>query len=321
MGSYILKNLVAKGIPVRALRRSSKLPFYIPASVFEKVQWVTGDLLDVVSLQEAMHDVTGVIHAAALVSYQPSDRKRLYQVNVEGTANVVNAAVEAGVDRLVHISSIAALGRSAASEVITEGRLWEDNKRNTQYGITKHLAELEVWRGFAEGLHGVILNPSMILGFTDWNQSSGALFKSVYNEFPFYTTGVNGFVGVEDVAEAAVQLLQSDVHQKRFIVNAENRSFRDVFNIIADGFGVKRPKWKASPLMGELAWRSARVKAFVTGEKPMLSKETARVAQSISEFDSSALLQALPKFSFTPLEHVIQEACVKYMQAIKEGKL
>ena len=321
LGSYILKNLVEKGLPVRALRRSSKLPFFIPASIFDQVEWVNGDVLDVVSLREAMQDVTGVIHAAALVSYQPSDRKRLYQVNVEGTANVVNAAIERGVARFVHISSIAALGRSGKAEKITEERQWEDNKSNTQYGITKHLAELEVWRGLAEGLHGVILNPSMILGFGDWTQSSGALFKSVYEEFPFYTTGINGFVGVENVAEVAVQMLQSDLHQKRFIVNAENWRFQEMFNAIADGFNVKRPRWRATPFMGELAWRSARLKAFFIGQKPVLSKETARVAQSISEFDNGALLQALPQFSFTPLAQVIKDACTKYLQAMKDGKL
>lgn len=321
LGAYILKNLVAKGIPVRALRRSAKLPFFMEPSVFENVEWVPGDVLDVVSLAQAVQGADAVIHAAALVSYQPADRRAMYQTNVEGTANVVNASIEGGVSRFVHISSIAALGRSATADKITEARQWEDNKRNTHYGITKHLAELEVWRGFAEGLHGVMLNPSLILGFGDWNQSSGALFKSVYHEFPFYTTGINGFVGVEDVAEAAVQLLQSEVHQKRFIVSAANRSFHDVFNAIADGFGVKRPRRKATPFLGELAWRGAQLKAFFTGGKPVLSKETARVAQSISQFDSSALLQALPQFSFTPLEQVIKEACAKYLHAIRQGDL
>jgi dihydroflavonol-4-reductase len=321
LGAYILKNLVEKGIPVRALRRSAKFPFFIPAAVSEKVDWVPGDVLDVVSLQQAMQGVDAVIHAAAFVSYLPADRPKMYQVNVDGTANVVNAAIEASVRRFVHISSIAALGRSAKAEKITEERVWEDNKSNTHYGITKHLAELEVWRGFAEGLHGAILNPSMILGFGDWNQSSGTLFKSVYEEFPFYTTGVNGFVGVADVAEAAVQLLQSDVHQKRFIASAENWRFQQVFNAIADGFGVKRPRWRATPFMGELAWRSAQFKSLFTSKRPVLSKETARVAQSISEFDSSALLQALPQFRFTPLEQVIKEACTLYLQAMKDEKL
>jgi len=321
LGAYIIKHLVGKGIPVRALHRNSAPPFFISDAIFKKVEWVQGDVLDVTVLHEALQGAAGVIHAAALVSYQPADRRRMFQTNVDGTANVVNAAIENNIDRFVHISSIAALGRSGKSEKVTEDRKWEDNKSNTQYGITKHLAEMEVWRGFAEGLHGVILNPSMILGFGDWNQSSGTLFKSVYEEFPFYTTGINGFVGVDDVAEAAVQFLQSGVHQKRFIVNGDNWSFQDVFNAIADAFGVKRPRMRATPLMGELAWRSARLKAFFTNKKPVLSKETARVAQAETRYDNTALLQALPQFSFTPLEQVIKEACAQYLQALKEGKL
>lgn len=321
LGAYIIMDLVEKGIPVRALQRVSPPPFFMPAHVAEKVEWVPGDVLDVTVLHEAMQGVDGVIHSAALVSYQPADRRRMFQINVDGTANVVNAALNNNVKRLVHISSIAALGRSGQAEKITEDRKWEDSKSNTQYGITKHLAEMEVWRGFAEGLRGVILNPSMILGFGDWNQSSSTLFKSVYEEFPFYTTGINGFVGVADVAKAAVQFLQTDVHQKRFIVNADNWSFQDVFNAIADGFGVKRPQYRATPLMGELAWRSARLKAFFTNKKPVLSKETARVAQAETRYDNKALLQALPEFSFAPLDQVIKDACIKYLQAIKNGKL
>lgn len=317
LGAYIIKNLVEKGVAVRALRRSAALPRFIPPAIFENIEWVQGDVLDVVALHDAIEGVDGVIHAAALVSYQPSDRARMYQTNVEGTANVVNAALENNVMRFVHISSIAALGRSAKHEKVTEDRKWEDNKSNTQYGITKHLAELEVWRGFAEGLKGVILNPSMILGFGNWDQSSGALFKSIYDGFPWYTTGINGFVGVEDVAEAAVQLLQSNIHQKRFIASAENWVFQDVFNAVADGFGKKRPRLRATPFLGELAWRAERLKAFVAGKKPVLTKESARVAQSKTEFDHSALLHALPQFRFTPLAIVIKDACAKYLQAVK----
>lgn len=321
LGAYIIKNLVEKGLPVRALRRSATLPFFIPAWVFEKVEWLQGDVLDVVTLHEAMQGVDAVIHAAAVVSYHASDRAQMYQTNVEGTANVVNAAIEAGVNRFVHISSIAALGRTGKNGTVNEDREWEDNKANTHYGITKHLAEMEAWRGFAEGLHGVMLNPSMILGYGNWHQSSCALFKSVYNGFPWYTTGVNGFVGVEDVAEAAVQLLQSEVHQKRFIVSVENQSFQDVFNAIAEGLKKKKPHLKGTPFLGEIAWRAERLKAFVMAQKPLLSKESARVAHSKTNFDHSALLQALPQFSFTPLDAVIKEACKNYLHAVQQGIL
>ncbi|HUP12506.1 MAG TPA: NAD-dependent epimerase/dehydratase family protein, partial [Niastella sp.] len=239
--------------------------------------------------------------------------------NVEGTTNVVNAAIETGVSRFIHISSVAALGRSTKPERVNETRKWEETRSNTHYAITKHLAEMEVWRGFAEGLSGVILNPSTILGFGNWHQSSCALFKNAYNGFPWYTTGVNGFVGVEDVAEATVQVLQSNLHQKRFIVSADNWAFQQVLNAMADGFEKERPSRKATPLLSALAWRMERLKSFVTNSKPLLSAETARIAQSKTAFDNSALLQALPQFSYSPLEQVIQEACVRYLQVVREG--
>ncbi len=245
----------------------------------------------------------------------------MYSVNVDGTTNVVNMALEAGVKRLLHVSSVAALGRTSEATTVTEQKGWEENNNNTHYAITKHYAEMQVWRGFAEGLQGVIINPATILGYGNWNQSSCAIFKNAYKGFPWYTKGLNGFVGVEDVAEAAVQLVFSNINEKRFIVNAENRSFQSLLNTIADGFGKKHPHRYASPGMSEVAWRLEGLKSFFTGTKLLLSKETAKIAHSQTSFDNSALLNALPGFSFTPIDTVINVACAKYNQAINEGLL
>ena len=321
LGSYIIKKLVEKDIPVRAIRRSAKLPFFISQEILNKVEWVEGDVLDVVSLNEAMKDVTAVIHAAAIVSFSKHNRKEMYSVNVEGTANIVNAALENNIQRLVHVSSIAALGRTTATETISEQKKWEDNKNNTHYAISKHHAEMQVWRAFAEGLEGVIVNPSTILGYGDWHQSSCAIFRNAYKNFPWYTYGINGFVGVEDIAEATVQLLQSNIHQKRFIVNAENWPFQKLFNCIADGFEKKHPHRKATKTMGEIAWRLESFKSFIIGKRPLLTKETAKVAHSKTSFDNNALLKALPQFAFTPLEIVIKNACEKYLQALQRGEI
>lgn len=321
LGAYIIQNLVQKGITVRAIRRSAKLPFFIPQEVLEKVDWIEGDVLDVVSLEEAMQNVNAVIHAAALVSFHKQNRQELYQVNVEGTCNTVNAAIEKGVERFIHVSSIAALGRTDKPDIITEERKWEEHKNNTHYAISKRRAEIEVWRGFAEGLSGVVINPSTILGFGNWHHSSCAIFKNMYREFPWYTNGINGFVGVEDVAEAVVQLLQSTINHKRFIVNTDSVSFREIFNSIANGFGKKKPYKEATPFLGELAWRSEALKALITGKKPLLTKETARMAHCVTRLDNTALLKALPQFSYTPLPTVIEEACKKYRKALETGQL
>jgi dihydroflavonol-4-reductase len=321
LGAYIIENLVQKGMSVRAIRRSAKLPFFIAPHIFDKVEWVEGDVLDVVSLYEAMQDVDAVIHSAAHVSFHKKDRHQMYQVNVEGTANVVNAAIDNYVPRFVHVSSVAALGRTNKAELIDENRKWEENKNNTHYAITKYKAELEVWRGFAEGLEGVIVNPTAILGYGDWHSSSCAIFKNIYNEFPWYTKGINGFVGVEDVAEAAVQLLRSSINHQRYIINADNVAFRDIFNLIADGFKKKKPNRYATPFMGELAWRMEALKSFFNGKKPLLTKETARVAHCITKLDNSALLKVLPRFSYTPLPLVIEDACKKYIKALENRQL
>lgn len=322
LGAYIIKNLVEKGQAVRALRRpASQLPFFIPSAVWEKVEWIEGDVLDVVALQEGMEGADAVVHSAAIVSFLKQNREEMYRVNIDGTANVVNMALETGVRRLLQVSSVAALGRTLNAATVSEEKKWENSKNNTHYAITKHDAEMHVWRGFAEGLEGVIINPSTILGFGNWHQSSCAIFKNAYKEFPWYTRGINGFVGVEDVAEAAVQLLFSGINEKRFIVNAENRSFQSLFTTIAEGFGKKPPHRYASKTMGEVAWRMEEIKGALTGSKPLLTKETAKIAHSHTSFDNSALLKALPSFRYRPLDAVINNACGHYLQAMKQGTL
>lgn len=317
LGSYIIKQLVERGYAVRAIRRSNKLPSWISKEIFEdtstgSVDWVEGDVLDVVALQDAMEGVDTVIHSAAIVSFVKKDRNEMYKVNVGGTANVVNMALEKNVRRLVHISSVAALGRTAGGSRVNEEKKWEESKVNTHYAKSKLKAELQVWRGFSEGLEGVILNPSTILGYGDWNSGSCALFKNVYEEFKWYSPGINGFVDVEDVARATILLMESKINEERFIINGDNWPFKKLQDTIADGFGKKHPYKQTTPLLMALAWRIEKLKSMFTGKRPLLTKESAKVAQSQTWFENGKILKALPEFSFTPLEESIKKACEKY---------
>ena len=193
-----------------------------------------------------------------------------------------------------------------------EEKKWEDSRINTHYARSKFKAELEVWRGIGEGMEAVILNPSTILGYGDWNSSSCAIFKNIYKGFPWYTPGINGFVDVEDVARAAVLMMESDISGQRFIVNGENWPFKQLQETIADGFGKKRPSKKASPFLLGLAWRMEKFKSLFSGKKPLLTKESAKVACSQTFFANQKILDGLPGFSFTPLLNTIQKACEKY---------
>ena len=316
LGSYIIKQLVEKGYAVRAIRRSSKLPFWISKDIFDKVEWVDGDVLDVVALEDAMEGVDTIIHSAAVVSFAKKDRKDMYQVNVEGTANVVNMALEKNVRRLIHISSVAALGRTNNGGQVNEEKKWEESKANTHYGKSKFKAELQVWRGINEGLEAIILNPGTILGYGDWHSSSCAIFKQVHNGFKWYTAGINGFVDVEDVARAAIVLMESNISEQRFIVNGDSWPFKKLQDTIADGFGKKRPEKQASAFLLAIAWRLEKIKSLFTGKKPLLTKESAGVAQSQTWFENEKILKALPGFSFTPLEETIKKACEKYSGTI-----
>jgi len=321
LGSYIIKHLVEKGYAVRAIRRSNKLPFWIPKEIFDKVEWVEGDVLDVVALEEAMEGVDTVIHSAAVVSFIKKERRNMYQVNVEGSANVVNMMLEKNIRRLVHISSVAALGRSAAGGHVNEEKKWEESKVNTHYAKSKYKAELQVWRGIGEGLEAVILNPSTILGFGDWNTGSSAIFKNVLEEFKWYVSGINGFVDVEDAAKVAVLMMESNISEQRYIVNGNTWPFKKIQDSIAAAFGKKRPTRQTTPLLMSIAWRLEKIKSFFTGKKPMLTKESAQVAQSQTWFENDKLLKALPGFSFTALEETIKKACEKYSPSnLPEGE-
>ena len=304
VGNELVKQLLDKGFSVKAIYNSTPLSLSHP-----DLEIVQCDILDVVRLEEVMQDITQVYHCAAIVSFDPKDKYRLLKINVEGTTNVVNACINAGVKKLVYVSSVAALGRIRNGQTVTEEMNWTPETSNSIYGKSKYLAELEVWRGHAEGLQTVIVNPSIILGADNWETGSTAIFKTVYNEFKWYTDGVSGFVDVRDVAEAMILLMNSDISGQRFILNSECLSYKELFFSIAKCFGKKPPQKKVTPFLAEIVWRMEALKAMFSGKKHLLTKETARTAQTKIYYDNSKILKALPGFEFTKIEDTIERTC------------
>ena len=307
VGSHLITSLIQKGETVRALYRKT-IPVFKDA---DKVDWIQGDILDVLSLQEAMKGITKVYHCAAIVSFSPKHAAAMLQANVDGTANVVNACLEQSIQKLVYVSSVAALGRIREDGLVDETMNWTPETSNSIYGKSKYLAEMEVWRGMGEGLHVAIVNPVIILGAGDWHKGSSEIFKSAHDEFPWYTKGVSGFVDVMDVIDAMQLLMNSDVQGQRYIISGANLPYQEIFTLIAKAFNKRPPYKKVTPLLIEIVWRLEAVKGFFTGKTPLITKETAKTAQAYVHFDNNKFLKAFPSFKYRTMEETIIRTCAE----------
>jgi nucleoside-diphosphate-sugar epimerase len=302
VGAHLIQSLLAKGKTVRALYRN-QIPSFKGA---EKVDWVAGDILDVTALTDAMEGATHVYHCAAIVSFSPSKVDEMMKANQEGTANLVNICIDKKVEKLVFVSSVAALGRIREDAPIDETMHWTPETSNSVYGKSKYLAEMEVWRGMAEGLNIAIVNPVIIFGAGDWNKGSSEIFKSSYNQFPWYTSGISGFVDVLDVVDAMQLLMDCPIVGERYIISAENLSYQTVFTNIANAFSKKPPTRKVTPLLAAIVWRLEAVKSLFTGKTPLLTKETAATAQAKVYFNNEKFLKAFPSFQYRSMDTTIK---------------
>lgn len=304
VGNELIKRLLTSGEKVRAIYHSTPISISHP-----DLEIAQCDILDVIALEEIMQTITHVYHCAAIVSYDPKDKRKILKLNIEGTANVVNACIDAKIKKLIHVSSVAALGRIGEDEIITEKMNWTEETSNSIYGKSKYFAEMEVWRGIAEGLKAVIVNPSLILGGDNWEKGSSAIFKNAYIEFKWFTDGVSGFVDVRDVALAMILLMNSEITASRFILNGENLPFKQIFSSIAKCFGKKPPHKKVNYFLAELIWRVEEIKAMFSGKKHLLTKETTRAAQAKVYFDNNKFLKAFPGFQFHKIEETVEFTC------------
>ena len=315
VGAHLLYHLINQGENPKALKRQSSdiqntkniFSYYSDdyENLFSRIQWVDGDILDYNSILLAMEGIDNVYHAAASVSFQSSDKLSLVSTNIQGTANIVNAALEMKAQKLVHVSTIGSLGRAESNGIVTENTKW-NSKKTSVYSTSKYQAELEVWRGIAEGLNAVIINPSIILGPSDWNSGSAALFKTIDNGLKFYSIGSNGFVDVEDVVKVMDLLMKSDVSSQRFIINSENISYKQFFYWMADSLNVERPKYKATKFLSAIVWRILWVKGLVSGKKSTITKETAETACQLYNYSNDKITKEIG-FDFMPIKESINK--------------
>jgi dihydroflavonol-4-reductase len=302
VGSHLLVQLLQENEEVKALFRSEKqlekvkniFAFKNQLGLFDNVHWVKGDITDIPSLEIAFENVTHVYHCAALISFDPNDEDALRKINIEGTANVVNCCIDFNIKKLCHVSSIAALGDTKEHEnIITEDTEWNPEELHSDYAITKYGAEMEVWRGFQEGLDVVIVNPSVIFGYGFPNQGSDVIIQSVKKGLSFYTNGIIGIISVEDVTNCMVQLMKSTISGERYILVGENINIKEFIYYLASQFKIKPPCFYASKSITNLGWRLDWLLAKITNRKRKLTKITSKACHSIDQYDTRKVVTSL----------------------------
>jgi dihydroflavonol-4-reductase len=306
VGAHLLLHLIENGETVRAIYRNQNkiqktkaiFELYKKGNLFEKINWLEADILDVPSLEIAFIDIEYVYHCAALISFDPKDEDLLRKTNIEGTANLVNFSLAKGIKKFCFVSSIAALGDLATHETyITEETDWNPEKPHSDYAISKYGAEMEVWRALQEGLDVIIVNPGVILGpfptTKVCTQGSAELYTKVANGLSFYTLGNTGFITVDDVVRIARELMKSDIKNERFTLIADNIVFRDILNTIADTLKVKRPGIHATPLFMNFLWIADAFFSTLFFQKRRLTKATAKASYSKNLYSNEKIKTAL----------------------------
>lgn len=303
IGSQILRALVKNNVSVRATKRNSS-DISWTNDINQKIDWVEADILDIMMLERAFKEVTHVVHCAAIVSFNNSKNDNMNLINVEGTKNVLALSQKYKIKKFVHLSSVAALGRTAQKKSINENHKWVPSELNSAYGVSKHLAELEVWRAQEEGLPTVILNPSVVIGPGNWNNSSVKLFRHVKNGSSFYMPGNFNFIDVRDVASIACTFLFNETQGQRYILNAGSVSYHKFFNTVAKAMNKKAPSVKVNFTLAIFAASVLKIVQLVTGIKSDITKE-AVVSTRLSHFYSTNKIERALDFKFKELNESI----------------
>jgi nucleoside-diphosphate-sugar epimerase len=319
VGSHLLFKLVKKGYNVRAIYRSKKkidatkhvFSYYTTQvdELFSKIDWVEAHLNDIPALTKAFKDVSRVYHCAALVSFDPNDYYTLRRINIEGTANIVNLCLANTIEKLCYVSSIAAIGHGEPDEtIISENTNWIPEEDHNVYAITKYGAEIEIWRGTQEGLETVVVNPGFIFGPGFWRTSSGSLFKKIYKGLSHYTNGVTGYVDINDVVIAMMQLMDSSIKNERYILVSDNLSFKEFATKVAQELKVEPPKKEASKRLLQMVWRLDWLNHLLRRKRRKLTKQMAGTISEKYYYSNKKIIDDLD-FKFKPIDVSITETC------------
>ncbi|WP_107037205.1 NAD-dependent epimerase/dehydratase family protein [Brumimicrobium mesophilum] len=320
LGSHLLVELTQQHDQITAIYRDeSKIStvekcfaFYLGENAyfhFKKIVWRKCDILDIPSLEEELEGHKIVYHCAAIVSFSKRDFIQMMEINRYGTANMVDLSLDLGVEKFCYVSSTAAVGNKDIPEQleVDENGKWVLTDETSGYSVTKYSAEKEVWRGIEEGLNAVMVNPSVIFGAGDWNESSMKIFKTIDKGLKFYSPGANSFVDARDVATIMVELMNRDIFNERFLCIGENSSFKHLFELISKELNQKPPSKKVNPMLMGITWRLSVFWAVLTFSKPLITKSAAKNAFNTIKYSNQKVKNAI-NFEFHSLEDTVENA-------------
>lgn len=317
IGSHIARRLLQAGYHRLSGLRQADSSFELLAGLENQLSWHAGDLLDYYSLEPALEGVDTLIHCAALVSFDGRDRRLLRQVNRVGTANVVNAALHMGVRRLIHLSTVATLGRQSNGPAVDEETPWQQGDFKNDYALTKALAEQEVWRGQAEGLSVAVLYPTVVLGAGPWDHGSTKIIQYASTPHRYFPSGATGVVDVRDVAEAALRTLERDQDGDRFVLNGHNVTYRRLLHLLAEAFGNPPPHRRLPQALTLLLAWVEHWRSQLTGSRPLLTRASIKQSFRTFRYNNERSCQVLG-MAYRPLETTLRESVEIYRET--EGK-
>jgi dihydroflavonol-4-reductase len=301
-GSYLAREFSKIGT-VFGFKRSSSSTSLV-SDIEAQIHWVDGDLFDIIALEEAIADMDLVIHSAGLVSYERNDQDALIKTNVEGTTNLVNAILASGKAKLIHISSVAALGRNPGDTLVNENTKWTQSDLNTPYAQSKYLGDLEVWRGVQEGLQAMVIQPSILLGKISDDRSSSKIYQYVLEEKRYFPSGKINFLDVRDAATIVYQLFEKQLWNENFVLNHSAIPYEDFFKAMARVFGKKAPTVKVTRFLLLLSiWTSTLARICGLSKLP-LNRQTAKLSQLQVTMDNSKVTNIL-NFQYKSLEETL----------------
>lgn len=323
VGAHLLYKLVTSDKKVRAIYRNERKLDNVKSvfscytknyeSLYNLIDWVEADILNIPSLSDAFKGITKVYHSAAFVSFEPDKYQLLRKTNIEGTANIVNLCISNNIEKLCYVSSVATLGKESNNKPINEDTNWNAEADNNVYAITKYGAEMEVWRGTQEGLKMVMVNPGVILGAGIWRYGTGSLFKKAKKGFKYYTSGTVALVDVEDVVSIMIKLMDSEVVNERFLLVAENWTYKDFLQALSKSVNAKPPKKLASSALLKLGWKMDWLVHKLTGKRRQLTKHLTQSLSSETYYSSDKIKDSL-NYKFKPIKKTIASVGNQYLK-------